>query len=53
MDKSKMKLKWLRDIKDVREERKSQMERIYEKSCGSKVTAQKGVVDEVETTEEV
>lgn len=50
IDKSKMKL-MQREIKDL-ERKKVKMERIYEKSCGSKY-AKKGVVDEVETTEEV
>ena len=50
IDKSKMKL-MQREIKDL-ERKKAKMERIYEKSCGSKY-AKKGVVDEVETTEEV
>jgi hypothetical protein len=34
------------------EKKKSQMEKIYEKTCG-KSYSQKEVVDEVETTEEV
>ena len=50
IDKSKMK-QMQREIKDL-ERKKAKMERIYEKSCGSKY-AKKGVVDEVETTEEV
>jgi len=50
IDKSKMKL-MQREIKDL-ERKKAKMERIYEKSCGSKY-AKKGVVDELETTEEV
>ena len=50
IDKSKMKL-MQREIKDL-ERKKAKMERIYEKSCGSKYS-KKGVVDEVETTEEV
>ena len=50
IDKSKMKL-MQREIKDL-ERKKVKMERIYEKSCGSKYV-KKGVVDEVETTEEV
>ncbi len=40
-----------REIKEL-ERKKVKMERIYEKSCGKKYT-KKGMVDEVETTEEV
>ena len=50
IDKSKMK-QMQREIKDL-ERKKVKMERIYEKSCGKKYT-KKGMVDEVETTEEV
>ena len=50
MDKSKLK-EMARDIKML-EKKKSQMEKIYEKTCG-KSYSQKEVVDEVETTEEV
>ena len=50
MDKSKLK-EMARDIKML-EKKKAKMERIYEKSCGKKY-AKKGMVDEVETTEEV
>ncbi len=50
IDKSKMK-QMQREIKDL-ERKKVKMERIYEKSCGKKY-AKKGMVDEVETTEEV
>ena len=50
IDKSKMK-QMQREIKDL-ERKKMKMEKIYEKSCGKKYT-KKGMVDEVETTEEV
>ena len=50
IDKSKMK-QMQREIKEL-ERKKVKMERIYEKSCGKKYT-KKGMVDEVETTEEV
>ena len=50
IDKTKMK-QMQREIKDL-ERKKAKMERIYEKSCGKKY-AKKGMVDEVETTEEV
>ena len=50
MDKSKLK-EMARDIKML-EKKKSQMEKIYEKSCG-KSYSPKSIVDEVETTEEV
>ncbi len=50
IDKTKMK-QMQREIKDL-ERKKMKMERIYEKSCGSKY-AKKEMVDEVETTEEV
>ena len=50
IDKTKMK-QMQREIKDL-ERKKAKMERIYEKSCGKKYT-KKGMVDEVETTEEV
>ena len=50
IDKTKMK-QMQREIKDL-VRKKAKMERIYEKSCGKKY-AKKGMVDEVETTEEV
>jgi hypothetical protein len=50
IDKTKMK-QMQREIKDL-ERKKAKMERIYEKSCGTKY-AKKEMVDEVETTEEV